>query len=320
MEGSAPLVSIITPVYNRADCLAACINSVSTQADDTIEHVIVDDGSTDGSYDVAKELASKYSHVKVLRLDRNSGTNAARNLAVKNSRGCFVMLLDSDDALAPDAVSVVKEAIARNPSIKHFALAVDDRKAYYAGLGINEGSTRVFTFRDFLEERVGGDFAHVLLRETMLKYPFEEKIRVFEGINFLSFYKEASKILFLNHTVINRDRGRSDRVTYMLVPDSKESLWRHIRALRISLDNFSDDLLGTQRGQEILVKKLQRYYNFATLAGDYAGADYSASELGRFNTQPGKLYRTLRRLHLGPLFFIGAGMLLKLKYSIKKIE
>ncbi len=109
-------LSIITPVYNRADCLEACLESVTAQSGEIpVEHVVVDDGSTDDTYAILDRYAAAHPSVRALKLDRNRGTNAARNAAVRAAKGKWIMILDSDDTLAPGALAAVKEAIARHP-------------------------------------------------------------------------------------------------------------------------------------------------------------------------------------------------------------
>ena len=67
MQKTSKKFSIITPVYNRADCIIRCMNSVTRQNGE-IEHWIVDDGSTDGTLQVIQEYASLHSHIKICLL------------------------------------------------------------------------------------------------------------------------------------------------------------------------------------------------------------------------------------------------------------
>lgn len=316
-----PLLSIITPVYNREDCIAHCIQSVCPQVKDgDVEHIIVDDGSKDATFDIAQRLATRYNHIRAYRLDKNRGTNAARNFAVQHANGRFIMLLDSDDALAENAVEVIRRQLEQHADVKHFMFAVDDRLEYYRACGIDEDDCRTFTFADFLLGNIQGDFAHVILKETMSKYPFEEKLRVFEGVVFLSFYKEAGKVLFKNHTAINRDRSRSDRVTNILIPDNKASLRRHVTALQLTFTNFGAEFKATEKGRRILADKLHKYYKFSTLLGDAEAVAIATSQLRGLGIAPSKAFNVINDLHCGPLAFQCVRMLMKLKYLFKKVE
>lgn len=94
---SAPLVSVIVPTYNRAALLSAAVNSVLQQTYQNIEIIVIDDGSTDDTTEVMAQYGERVRYTR----RPNAGVNAARNLGLKQARGEFVALLDSDDLWAP---------------------------------------------------------------------------------------------------------------------------------------------------------------------------------------------------------------------------
>lgn len=95
------LVSILIPVYNAEKWLVQTIESAISQSYSHREIIIVDDGSTDQSFQIAKGFENDF--IKVLR-QVNNGASAARNRAFKQSKGEFIQYLDSDDILAPDKI------------------------------------------------------------------------------------------------------------------------------------------------------------------------------------------------------------------------
>lgn len=96
------LVSIIMPAYNAGRTILNAIQSVQSQTHRNFELIIVDDGSGDGTYEKAKDVASADSRIRVFKLDRNSGSPAApRNIGLQNARGRFVAFLDADDKWRP---------------------------------------------------------------------------------------------------------------------------------------------------------------------------------------------------------------------------
>ena len=97
-------ISIIVPVYNTEQFLERCIDSILIQDFSDYEIVIVDDGSTDRSPEICDGYASRYPNVKVLHKP-NGGVSSARNLGVEMSEGDYVMFVDSDDTITPDALS-----------------------------------------------------------------------------------------------------------------------------------------------------------------------------------------------------------------------
>lgn len=98
------IVSVITPNFNGYPFIARAVESVNQQ-NYPLEHIIVDDHSTDGSWDLLVNLGNKYPWLKPIRLDRNSGPVEARNQAIKISSGKYLAFLDIDDFWLPEKLS-----------------------------------------------------------------------------------------------------------------------------------------------------------------------------------------------------------------------
>ncbi|MFI3283231.1 MAG: glycosyltransferase family A protein [Rikenellaceae bacterium] len=112
-----PLVSIIIPVYNMEDFLRETLDSVLATDYPAFEVVLVDDGSKDSSLAIAKEYAAKDSRLRVLT-QPNAGACTARNHAVRESKGEFILPVDGDNLISPDFVSLAVEAIMRDDDVK----------------------------------------------------------------------------------------------------------------------------------------------------------------------------------------------------------
>ena len=91
------LVSIITPVYNASRFIDETIKSVQAQTYKEWEMILVDDCSTDNSYDIIKKYSKDDERIKYIKLEKNSGAAVARNTAIANSKGRYIAFLDSDD-------------------------------------------------------------------------------------------------------------------------------------------------------------------------------------------------------------------------------
>lgn len=96
-------VSVIIPVYNTAEYLRQCLDSVTGQTLQEIEIICVDDGSTDGSGDILEEYREKDARVKVYH-QQNRYAGCARNLGLQNAAGKYVVFWDSDDFFELDAL------------------------------------------------------------------------------------------------------------------------------------------------------------------------------------------------------------------------
>lgn len=89
-------LSIVLPVYNAAPFLKACVESIIPELNDNTEIVIVNDGSTDDSGEIAEQFARQYSSIKVEH-KKNSGQVETRNLGIRTASGEYVCFIDADD-------------------------------------------------------------------------------------------------------------------------------------------------------------------------------------------------------------------------------
>ncbi|MER6129554.1 bifunctional glycosyltransferase family 2 protein/CDP-glycerol:glycerophosphate glycerophosphotransferase [Streptomyces sp. NPDC001795] len=114
--GAEPDISVVVIVYNDARRLPAAVRSVLDQTLRSVEAIIADDCSTDESYEVAQSLAAAHpGRVRAIRLSENSGgCGEPRNQGMAVARGRYVMFLDSDDALEPNACRNMLEAADRS--------------------------------------------------------------------------------------------------------------------------------------------------------------------------------------------------------------
>lgn len=97
-----PLVSVIIPVYNVERYLAQCLDSVINQTYPNLEIICVNDGSRDGSPDILRRYADEDAWIQVID-KANGGVSQARNDALDCARGEYIMFVDSDDWVEPDA-------------------------------------------------------------------------------------------------------------------------------------------------------------------------------------------------------------------------
>jgi glycosyltransferase involved in cell wall biosynthesis len=104
-----PLVSVIIPCYNGETFLEETITSALVQTYHNVEVIVIDDGSTDGSAAIAQKFPVRYIPQK------NRGLTPTRNRGIRESRGSYIVFLDADDRLRPDAIEAGLRAFAENP-------------------------------------------------------------------------------------------------------------------------------------------------------------------------------------------------------------
>lgn len=113
----SPLISVLMPVFNGADYIAEALDSALAQDFSDFEIIVVDDGSTDASAEIAKErAASARVPVRVIQ-QANQGPSIARNTAIEAARGRLLALLDADDIWLPDHLRQAATAFAREPEL-----------------------------------------------------------------------------------------------------------------------------------------------------------------------------------------------------------
>ncbi len=111
-----PLVSIIIPCYNNKSVVLEAIDSALKQSYPCIEIIVVDDGSTDFSYELIEDSYKNCGNVQVVR-QHNQGPAAARNTGFSVSRGDFLVFLDADDMLHKDYVSNCHRVYENDPGV-----------------------------------------------------------------------------------------------------------------------------------------------------------------------------------------------------------
>ena len=112
---SAPDISFVIPVYNKADVLPAVVRALATQRPaPQAEYIFVDDASTDGSAALLKQLSPQLPGMTVLANDGNAGPSIRLNQGAAQAAGRYLCLIDADELIAPDAVSVMLRLMRDN--------------------------------------------------------------------------------------------------------------------------------------------------------------------------------------------------------------
>ncbi len=99
-------LSVIVPLYNAGDAFTACMDSLIAQTCSNLEIIIINDGSSDNSPDIARYYANNYPHITLIH-QPNQGCSAARNRALRIARGEYVAFVDADDIVYPEMYDVL---------------------------------------------------------------------------------------------------------------------------------------------------------------------------------------------------------------------
>ena len=113
--------SVIIPIYNAAQTLSRCLDSLVCQLREDVELLLVDDGSDDASGEICAGYARGRSEIRLLSKE-NGGVSSARNLGLDHARGEYVLFVDADDAVREDYFSTLDEALRARPELLIFSM------------------------------------------------------------------------------------------------------------------------------------------------------------------------------------------------------
>ena len=172
------MITILTPTFNRAHLLPRLFESLTHQTDFNFEWLVIDDGSTDGTSDLfaGKTFLSAPFPIRYYRQE-NGGKHRALNAGVKQAKGDFIFIADSDDWLLPQSVAIVGQHAS--------AIADDNTFAGVAGLDVFDDERIVGTGlpQDIIDcnamdiryrYHVDGDLKEVFKTTVLQEFPFPE--------------------------------------------------------------------------------------------------------------------------------------------------
>ena len=187
-------LSVVVPVYNVENYLPKCLDSLlATEGIDSAEIILIDDGSTDKSGQIADEYSSKHPNIRVIHKE-NEGPSAARNLGIKEASGRYISFCDSDDEVVPD---LYKRIVKMSLDAEYDMIVWDSdllietekslanrNKSYFSHGGL-EKKEKVYTGKEFLETLLknSGDFvATVWLGAYRKSFLVDNKIFFEKGL------------------------------------------------------------------------------------------------------------------------------------------
>ena len=108
-----PKITIIVPIFNSANYLISCLDSIISQTYQNLEIILVNDGSTDSSPQIIQDYHHKDSRIKIIN-QKNQGLSGARNSGLKHTTGDYVTFVDSDDQINPKMIQAMLDALQQS--------------------------------------------------------------------------------------------------------------------------------------------------------------------------------------------------------------
>lgn len=168
MNKEKSLVSVIMPTYNTGKYIREAIESVLRQSYTYFELIIVNDGSTDNTYEIVSSFTDE--RIRYFGLDKNRGRGYARNFAIRQCRGAYIAISDADDINLPERLRLQVDFLEANQHIAvlgaqllHFSDQTQPRKIYQFPI------TPAATAKFFREGKMGVPHAACMMRRECLK-------------------------------------------------------------------------------------------------------------------------------------------------------
>src|SRR5262249_28391190 len=117
-------ISVVIPLYNHDRYIAETLQSVLRQSRPAEEIIVIDDGSTDRSAEIAREFSREHPAIRVSS-QANSGAHTAINAGIRQATGDLVAILNSDDLYRPDRLAIMAEEFEAEPALDALATAID---------------------------------------------------------------------------------------------------------------------------------------------------------------------------------------------------
>lgn len=202
------LISIIIPVFNVERYLATCLDSIIQQSAIDIEVIIANDGSNDNSGYIADRYTQQYDFIKVIQ-QSNQGVSAARNRAIQEATGKYLVFLDSDDVLYKGFFQKILDLIKIQPDIIEINADLIDEAGtvLYKKVFLLGNTTTSLNNTDIAKLRLHKQakyylFSRIIRRELVEDLRFNERIGFCEDALYLTeCYFRAAKIITVDQSL-----------------------------------------------------------------------------------------------------------------------
>jgi len=169
-------VSVVISLFNKSRFIESTIESVMAQSYQNIEIIIVDDCSTDDSYQTVRRMSEKDDRLVLLQNLRNSGTAVTRNFGMKRASGEYILILDGDDLLTPWAISHLVFQLSQSSFTTKLcfghSISIDEENRILPTVDLNDdlrvdaNSIRTWIMRNVIGSGSGALFCRELLDKT----------------------------------------------------------------------------------------------------------------------------------------------------------
>lgn len=252
----APLVSVLVPMYNTEKTIKRCIKSILKQTYTNLEIVLLDDGSKDNTYNIAKEFASQDKRIKLLTKQNEKNIGKTRNYLLNNYSGEYVVWVDSDDVLHKKYVEKLYKAISTTDA----DLGVCGFNLMFSNFMLFRPLfPKIKTFENekiysniILNHKVGFMLWNKIFKHELIKdIRFEEKVKFGEDFAFVFKYlSRVKKVAYINDKLYK----------YIVRPGSETT--KKFSENKMTFVAYLENLLQEQQ-EEHIKKPLKAWLGFS---------------------------------------------------------
>jgi len=265
-------ISVVIPLYNKENTISNSIESILSQNYSNWELIIVDDGSTDSSRIIVerylKDKRIKYYYKK------NEGPSAARNYGVEKSTRDWIIFLDADDKLLPNAMNIYNELINNNSEINIFVCNFYNESkgnlklySYKYRNGILKNNFFAWIFGKSMP-RAG---ACIINKKICKEFPYNKKLRRFEDAEVIfkikekyNIYTDQRPVMIYNQTFLQASKGRKnfneDYVSCINI--NNDNFWERMAKYDLLFSNYK---LYKKQLKKIYTKEIKKKHIYIFL-------------------------------------------------------
>lgn len=255
-------VSIIIPVYKVEKYIEECLVSIFDQLPDHVQVILINDGSPDRSFDIAKSVIVRYKESiqkQVLLINQsNKGLSCARNTGIDNALGKYIGFLDSDDKLLPGYFdSILKVLDNNNYDIIDFNFLTSDHEEKL----IRQGHFEYFSNNSVFYAGLWYSWARIINKDLLIKHKFTSGI-YYEDLALIPIlYIRAKNIIHIKEAIYWY-RLNQNGIT---LSQSKANSGKTIESFEIIIEQYLK-LYEEEKNQHIISTIMQIYYLLCTSA------------------------------------------------------
>ena len=242
------LVSIIVPAYNIESYIGRCLDSILNQSHEKIEILVIDDGSTDGTWNVIKQFAAKDQRIVAMHKE-NGGVSSTRRVGLEHAKGEYIGFVDGDDYVEPEMFErLLTNAVGYKAQISHcgYQMVFPDHVDYYYNTGRLVRQDKMTGLKDlilgaFVEPGLWNKLFHKTLIDSLLQSGFiDTNIKINEDLlmNYRLFSMAESAIyedFCPYHYILRKGSAATSKI-------SEHKLWDPLSVTKMILEDCPDDV------------------------------------------------------------------------------